>query len=163
IDRVLEQSSVREHELEVDRRGRVEPRALERQAGDRCDGSTGREHDRPSLVTQARRGLTSVNGGARASPRPAAVTIRLHTATERCSALIRRCRAIPSMARMNTAAAPTAEDRRASERVVETLRLLNERLAPKRRVVHAGEVLCTAGERFEMLYVLTSGSFKMVN
>ena len=64
---------------------------------------------------------------------------------------------------MNTAIAPTSEDRRASERVVETLRLLNERLAPKRRVVHAGEVLCTAGERFEMLYVLTSGSFKMVN
>ena len=67
------------------------------------------------------------------------------------------------MVLMNTVAAPTEEDRRASERVAETLRLLNERLVPKRRVVHAGDVVCTAGERFEMLYVLTSGSFKMVN
>jgi CRP/FNR family transcriptional regulator len=57
----------------------------------------------------------------------------------------------------------TDEDRRASERVAETLRLLNERLAPKRRVVHAGDVVCAAGERFENLYVLTSGTFKMVD
>src|SRR5205085_10049858 len=58
---------------------------------------------------------------------------------------------------------PHDEDRRASERTAATLRLLADRLAPKRRVVHAGDVVCAAGERFDTLYVLTSGSFKMVD
>lgn len=55
------------------------------------------------------------------------------------------------------------EDRRASQRVADTLGLLHDRLVPKRRVVHAGDVVYAAGERFDTLYVLTSGSFKMVN
>ncbi len=55
------------------------------------------------------------------------------------------------------------EDRRASRHVADTLRLLNDRLLPKRRVVHAGEVVYGSGDRFDTLYVLTSGSFKMVN
>jgi len=55
------------------------------------------------------------------------------------------------------------EDRRASERTAATLRLLADRLEPKRRVVHAGDVVCAAGERFDTLYALTAGSFKMVD
>ena len=55
------------------------------------------------------------------------------------------------------------EDDRASRRVADNLRLLTERLAPRRRVVHAGDVVFAAGDRFDTLYVLTSGFFKMVN
>jgi CRP/FNR family transcriptional regulator, anaerobic regulatory protein len=54
-------------------------------------------------------------------------------------------------------------DRHASQNAAETLKLLNERLLPRRRVVHAGEIVYSAGERFESLYVLNSGFFKMVN
>jgi CRP/FNR family transcriptional regulator len=55
------------------------------------------------------------------------------------------------------------EDDRASRRVADNLRLLTERLAPRRRVVHAGDIVFAAGDRFDTLYVLTSGFFKMVN
>jgi len=54
-------------------------------------------------------------------------------------------------------------DQRASERTAETLKLLQDRLAPARRVVHAGEVVYAAGERFATLFILNSGCFKMVN
>ncbi len=54
-------------------------------------------------------------------------------------------------------------DQRASQRTVDTLRLLQERLAPQRRVVHAGDSIYAAGERFTSLYVLNSGCFKMIN
>jgi len=54
-------------------------------------------------------------------------------------------------------------NQRASEQVVETLRLLGEVLAPQRRVVHAGDVIYRSGEAFANLYVLNSGFFKMVN
>ena len=55
------------------------------------------------------------------------------------------------------------EDDRASRRVADNLRLLTERLAPRRRVVHAGDIVFAAGDRFDTLYVLTSGCFKLVN
>jgi len=51
----------------------------------------------------------------------------------------------------------------ASQRVVDTLHLLQERLAPRRRVVHAGDVLYGAGEGFAHLYILSAGFFKMIN
>jgi len=54
-------------------------------------------------------------------------------------------------------------DHDASQRMVETLKLLNEALAPQRRVVHAGDVIYQAGERFGNLYVLNSGFNKIVN
>lgn len=54
-------------------------------------------------------------------------------------------------------------DHDASQRMVETLRLLNQALAPQRRVVHAGDVIYQAGERFGNLYVLNSGFNKIVN
>jgi CRP/FNR family transcriptional regulator len=54
-------------------------------------------------------------------------------------------------------------DRYASQNAADTLKLLSERLTPRRRVVHAGDVVYSAGERFESLYILNSGFFKMVN
>ena len=54
-------------------------------------------------------------------------------------------------------------DRYASQSAADTLKLLSERLAPRRRVVHAGDVVYSAGERFESLYILNSGFFKMIN
>jgi CRP/FNR family transcriptional regulator, anaerobic regulatory protein len=65
---------------------------------------------------------------------------------------------------LRTPAAPVrAADRQASRSAVDTLKLLSERLSPRRRVVHAGDVIYSAGERFESLYVLNAGFFKMVN
>ncbi len=54
-------------------------------------------------------------------------------------------------------------DLRASRHVADTLKLLQDRLAPRRRLVHAGDVVYGAGERFSTLYVLNAGFFKMVN
>ena len=51
----------------------------------------------------------------------------------------------------------------ASRRVVDCLKLLQERLRPRRRVVHAGDVVYGAGERFANLYILNAGCFKMMN
>ena len=52
---------------------------------------------------------------------------------------------------------------RASHKLMETPKLLKERLAPQHRVVHAGDVVYQAGERFGNLYILNSGFFKIVN
>ena len=69
-------------------------------------------------------------------------------------------RAIPA----GCAADLPAPRRLSQEReIAETLSLLNDKLAPARRVVRAGEVLYRAGERFTTLYVLNAGSFKIAN
>jgi CRP/FNR family transcriptional regulator len=68
-----------------------------------------------------------------------------------------------AMLRSATAASDRTVDQRASQSAADMLRLLNDRLAPRRRVVHAGDVVYSAGQRFGALYVLNSGSFKMVN
>ena len=65
-----------------------------------------------------------------------------------------------------TAAHPTdsaSANQRASRRITDTLDLLNDKLAPQRRVVHTGDVLYQSGERFANLYILNSGFFKIVN
>ncbi|MEO8856223.1 MAG: Crp/Fnr family transcriptional regulator [Burkholderiaceae bacterium] len=51
----------------------------------------------------------------------------------------------------------------AAHQVAQTLSLLQARLSPKRRIVHAGDVIYSAGERFTNLYVLNSGMFKIVS
>jgi len=51
----------------------------------------------------------------------------------------------------------------ASRHLADCLKLLQERLAPRRRVVHAGDVVYGAGERFAQLYILNAGCFKMIN
>ena len=53
-------------------------------------------------------------------------------------------------------------NQRAARRIAETLMLLSDELAPQRRLVHAGEILYQAGERFENLYIMNSGFFKIV-
>ena len=59
-------------------------------------------------------------------------------------------------------AAATAQQR-ASQHIADTLKLVNDSLAPQRRVVHSGDVIYRTGERFGNLYVLNSGFFKIVN
>jgi len=64
-----------------------------------------------------------------------------------------------------TAIAPCIEvdaNQRASQNIADTLKLLSATLAPQRHLVHAGEVLYQAGERFGNLYILNSGFFKIV-
>ena len=56
-----------------------------------------------------------------------------------------------------------AANQRVSQHIADTLKLLNDTLAPQRRVVHAGEALYQSGERFGKLYILNSGFFKIVN
>jgi CRP/FNR family transcriptional regulator len=66
---------------------------------------------------------------------------------------------------VDTAFAPrldAAANRRASQHIADTLKLLSSQLAPQRRLVHAGERLYQAGERFGNLYILNSGFFKIV-
>ena len=63
-----------------------------------------------------------------------------------------------------TAAEPVRRsDHRAVQSAADALKLLNERLTPRRRIVHAGDVVYSAGESFDSLYVLNSGFFKLVN
>jgi CRP/FNR family transcriptional regulator len=56
-----------------------------------------------------------------------------------------------------------AENQRSSQRIADMLKLLGETLQPARRLVHAGDVIYRAGERFQNLYVLNSGFCKVVN
>ena len=50
-----------------------------------------------------------------------------------------------------------------SGHVADMLTMLNVTLAPQRHVVHTGDVIYGGGERFECLYILNSGFFKIVN
>ena len=73
-----------------------------------------------------------------------------------------------AVAKRDAAAASTLvwdddANRRASRHIADTLELLHEALAPQRRLVHAGDVLYGSGDRFDNLYVLNSGFFKIVN
>jgi CRP/FNR family transcriptional regulator, anaerobic regulatory protein len=53
-------------------------------------------------------------------------------------------------------------NQRASQAIADTLKLLSDKLAPQRRMVHAGDVIYQAGEQFGNLYILNSGFFKIV-
>jgi CRP/FNR family transcriptional regulator len=63
---------------------------------------------------------------------------------------------------MRRVQADVAANQRASQHIADTLKLLHDALAPQRRVVHAGDVIYQAGERFGNLYILNSGFFKIV-
>ncbi|WPG41357.1 Crp/Fnr family transcriptional regulator [Variovorax sp. EBFNA2] len=58
---------------------------------------------------------------------------------------------------------PAIDRECASRHTADTLRLLCEQLNPQRRVVHRGDTVYQAGERFGNLYILNSGFFKIVN
>ena len=59
--------------------------------------------------------------------------------------------------------AATSPDADHAQHIARTLKLLNDTLAPQRRVVHTGDVICQSGQRFGALYILNSGFFKVVN
>jgi len=54
-------------------------------------------------------------------------------------------------------------NRRAGQRISQTLQLLAATLSPQRRIVHAGETVYQSGELFSHLYVLNSGMFKLLS
>ncbi|CAN5600913.1 fumarate/nitrate reduction transcriptional regulator Fnr [soil metagenome] len=57
--------------------------------------------------------------------------------------------------------APTGPS--ASQRIAGMLKLLEDSLPIQRHVVHAGDTVCQAGQRFVHLYIVNSGFFKLVN
>lgn len=78
--------------------------------------------------------------------------------------------ATPTAAPTRPATLPAAAFRRddaanqhAARHIADTLQQLHDALAPQRRVVHAGDTLYQAGERFGNLYILNSGFCKIVN
>jgi CRP/FNR family transcriptional regulator len=69
---------------------------------------------------------------------------------------------------MKLASAPdrktdAAANQLASQHIADTLQLLSDALPVQRRVVHAGDTIYQAGERFGNLYILNSGFIKIVN
>jgi len=54
-------------------------------------------------------------------------------------------------------------NQRHAQRIAEVLGLINDSLAPQRRIVRAGDVIYQAGERFGQLHILNSGFVKIVN
>lgn len=54
-------------------------------------------------------------------------------------------------------------NRRAAQAIADQLHLLAQVLQPRRRIVHAGESIFQAGDRFERLHVLNSGFAKLVS
>jgi CRP/FNR family transcriptional regulator, anaerobic regulatory protein len=56
----------------------------------------------------------------------------------------------------------SAEQKRQCDGISEAMSLLADVLAPKKRIVHAGDVIYRAGENFDCLYVLNSGLMKVV-
>ena len=66
----------------------------------------------------------------------------------------------------STSASTTAEatpNQRHAQRIAEVLGLINDSLAPQRRIVRAGDVIYQAGERFGQLHILNSGFVKIIN
>ncbi len=56
-----------------------------------------------------------------------------------------------------------AVHQRVSRHIAEVLALVNESLAPQRRIVRTGDTIYQAGQRFGHLYLLNSGFFKIIN
>jgi len=82
-------------------------------------------------------------------------------------ASLRRGPAAPSryVASASVAAVPNSSSATAcpGQSIAATVRLIDEHLAPQRRIVRSGDVLYRAGERFGSLFVLTCGFFKIIN
>ena len=51
----------------------------------------------------------------------------------------------------------------AARRIAAELKLVSDHLLIQRRIVHAGDCVYRAGERFDCLYIVNSGFFKIVN
>jgi CRP/FNR family transcriptional regulator len=70
---------------------------------------------------------------------------------------------VPMRAPLRDLAPEASEHQRASQRIADILKLLQDTLSPQRRVVRAGDVIYQAGERFACLHILNTGFFKLVN
>ena len=57
----------------------------------------------------------------------------------------------------------TTEDVPHAQRIADMLALLQQKVEIQRRIVRAGDTVYQAGRRFDCLYVLNSGFFKIVN
>jgi CRP/FNR family transcriptional regulator len=71
----------------------------------------------------------------------------------------------PAVASVRTPVCRTmaGDDRRARQDIAGTLKLLADLLEPKRRLVHAGDLVYQSGERFGNLYIVNTGFFKIVS
>lgn len=81
----------------------------------------------------------------------------------------------PNLSTLTAAALPFAVTRPAvagrheaacngtAQRIAEALQQVAAVLEPKRRIVHAGDVVYRAGDRFEHLHILNSGFFKLIS
>lgn len=52
---------------------------------------------------------------------------------------------------------------RASQQIADNLAVLRDTLAPQRRVVHAGDIVHSAGEQFTHLFIINAGLYKVIN
>ena len=98
-------------------------------------------------------------------PDTAVTTIATTATTATASRLANVC-ALNNLTRATPApVCPTVAgaDRRARQDIAGTLKLLGDVLAPKRRLVHAGDVLYQCGEQFGNLYIVNTGFFKIVS
>jgi CRP/FNR family transcriptional regulator, anaerobic regulatory protein len=68
--------------------------------------------------------------------------------------------AVPTLANL---ALGTTEATVVSDRIADSLRLLQQAVSIKRCLVHAGDKIHEAGQPFKYLYVLNSGIFKTIN
>ncbi len=77
--------------------------------------------------------------------------------------------ALPSPAATTARRAPTPlpcparNGQFTGQRIADSLKLVHDKLPVARRLLHAGESVYEAGERFESLHVVNSGFFKLVN
>ena len=71
--------------------------------------------------------------------------------------------AVSKFGRAVRSAATFKTDADSAQYIADTLEMLNDTLAPQRRVVHTGDVIYQGGEHFGTLYILNSGFFKIVN
>lgn len=65
----------------------------------------------------------------------------------------------PAVATMRTTSVDCSHQ--FSKNIAQTLQLVSDKVAVQRRVVHAGEHVCQAGEQFGNLYIINSGFYKV--
>ena len=79
------------------------------------------------------------------------------------AAAVPAARPLPFPPTARATAAETETHREAARAIGATLELLRTHLAPQRRMLHAGDAVYQAGERFQMLHVLNAGFVKIVS
>lgn len=85
------------------------------------------------------------------------------TLTTRTPAVAVPYSATATASRAVGAAARDTARQHTGQRIAEALQQIATALQPKRRIVHAGDVIYRAGDRFEHLHILNSGFFKLIS